>query len=102
MATLHTVNKSPFERNALDTCLRLAKQGSGILFLEDGVYGALKGTAASEKVAKAAGEHKVYVLGPDLAARGMQEDQILDGIQVVDYAGFVDLAAEHDRVNAWL
>ena len=102
MPTLHTVNKSPFERNALDTCLRLAKQGSGILLLEDGVYGALKGTAAAEKMAKATGKHKVYVLGPDLAARGMQTDQLLDGVQVVDYAGFVDLAAEHDRVNAWL
>jgi len=102
MPTLHTVNKSPFERNSLDTCLRLAKQGSGILLIEDGVYAAVKGTAVSGKLEKATGDHKVYVLGPDLAARGMQADQVIDGIAVVDYAGFVDLAAEHDRVNAWL
>ncbi len=27
---------------------------------------------------------------------------IIDGIEIVDYAGFVDLAAEHDKVSAWL
>ena len=45
MAMLHIVNKSPFERNALDTCMRLANEGAAILFIEDGVIGALKNTA---------------------------------------------------------
>jgi len=44
----------------------------------------------------------VYVLGPDLKARGFREDRLIEGIQVVDYAGFVDLATEHDKVQAWL
>jgi tRNA 2-thiouridine synthesizing protein B len=43
-----------------------------------------------------------YVLGPDLAARGMTEDQLIDGIKVVDYEGFVDLTTEHENVQAWL
>ena len=34
MATLHTVNKSPFERNTLESCLRLAKKGSAVLLLK--------------------------------------------------------------------
>jgi tRNA 2-thiouridine synthesizing protein B len=42
------------------------------------------------------------VLGPDLAARGLSEERVIDGISVVDYAGFVDLAAENDKVQAWL
>lgn len=40
---LHTVNKSPFERNALESCLQHAKKGSSVLLIEDGVYGAIKG-----------------------------------------------------------
>jgi len=32
---LHTVNKSPFERNTLQSCLRLAKPGSAILLIEE-------------------------------------------------------------------
>ena len=99
---LHTVNKSPFEKNSLDVCLRLAKTGSAILLIEDGVYAAIKGTAAEEKVKAATGDKKVYALGPDIKARGLDEGQVIDGITVVDYAGFVDLAAENDKVQAWL
>ena len=42
MALLHTVNKSPFEKNSLESCTRLAVKGGSILLTEDGVYGAIK------------------------------------------------------------
>lgn len=99
---LHTVNKSPFMSNNLDTCLKMAKKGSAILLFEDGVFGALKGTAQSDKVAAANADTQIYVLGPDLAARGFGEDAVIDGAKVVDYAGFVDLTVEFDKVQAWV
>ena len=99
---LHTVNKSPFDRNTLSSCLRIAKAGSGVLMIEDGVYGALAGTAQSGQVEARKGDLKLYVLGPDLAARGLADKPLIDGVTVVDYGGFVDLAAEHDAVNSWL
>jgi len=46
MSILHTVNKSPFERNSLESCLKFAKQGDHVLLFEDGVYAVLKGTSA--------------------------------------------------------
>ncbi|MGC2856591.1 sulfurtransferase complex subunit TusB [Novispirillum sp. DQ9] len=99
---LHTVNKSPFERNSVLSCLAHAAEGSAILFIEDAVYAATKGTTVAAQVAEAVGKCKVYVLGPDLAARGMGEDRVLDGVTVVDYGGFVDLTVEHGAVQAWL
>ncbi len=99
---LHTINKSPFEKNSLDTCLRLAKSGSEILLLEDGVYAAIKGTAVEPKMRQALSDYTVYALGPDLKARGIEEDRLIDGIEVVGYDGFVDLAANSDRVQSWL
>ena len=99
---LHTVNKSPFEKNSLDSCLRYASAGSAILLIEDAVYAAVPGTAVEEKVKAAAQDKKIYALGPDLKARGFDEGQVLDGITVVDYGGFVDLAVESDKVQAWL
>ena len=98
---LHTVNKSPFERNALESCINHAKPGSAILLIEDGVYGALKGTAATAKVKKAMESHTVYALWPDVEARGMQE-RVIEGIKLIDYSGFVDLAAEHSTIQSWL
>lgn len=98
---LHTINKSPFERNNLESCLAHAAGGSTILLIEDGVYGALKGTAFSPKMQDAMKKFKVCALAPDLEARGMQ-GRVIDGIKLVDYGGFVDLVAEHKTVQAWL
>ncbi|MFK8026441.1 MAG: sulfurtransferase complex subunit TusB [Gammaproteobacteria bacterium] len=102
MAMLHTVNKSPFEKNSLDSCMRLAKAGSSVLLIEDGVVAAMKGTKHSKDVADAMANVSFYVLGPDLKARGLSEGNVVDGIKVVDYSGFVDLATEHESVQAWL
>lgn len=102
MPILHTVNKSPFERDSLESCLKYAQDGAAVLLIEDGVYAALAGTSAESKVKAALNNLKVYALGADLKARGFSEERVIDGISLVDYAGFVDLAAEHDKVQAWL
>ena len=102
MSNLHTVNKSPFEKNALSSCLEHATDGASVLLFEDGIYAALRGTEVADKVERAMGSVKVFVLGEDLKARGFGEDRLISGISVVDYAGFVDLAAEADAVQAWL
>ena len=102
MSTLHTVNKSPFERSNLDACLGRALAGDMILLMEDGVVAAIKGTAVSGRVEDAAKQFRVYVLGSDLAARGFEPGAVVAGVQVADYGTFVDLAAEAQTVNAWL
>ncbi len=99
---LHTVNKSPFDKTTLEACLRLSQAGSAVLMIEDGVYGALKGTRAEGMVKAALQDREVYVLGPDLEARGMRADAVIEGIKVVDYGGFVDLVAEKNTVQSWL
>ncbi len=49
----------------------------------------------------ALGRLKVYVLQPDLEARGMAARRI-DGVEPVDYAGFVELAAAQPTCQSWL
>ena len=98
---LHTVNKSPTERNALDSCLKHLTKDSAVLLIEDGVYGALKGASTSQMVEQALKNCAIYALYPDIEARGLQ-DRVIDGIKLVDYSGFVDLVAEYPTVKAWL
>jgi tRNA 2-thiouridine synthesizing protein B len=102
MAILHTVNKSPFEHGSLESCLRHALEGAAVLLIEDGVYAAIAGTAPGAQVSAACDRLRVYALGPDLAARGLDPARLVDGVTVVDYAGFVNLAVECDKVQAWL
>lgn len=99
---LHTVNKSPFEKDSLASCLRLAREGSDILLIEDGVYAALAGTRFEEQVREALGRHSVFVLQADIEARGIGPHDLIPGIATVDYHGFVDLAAANDCVQSWL
>jgi len=98
---LHTVNKSPFDHNTLETCLRFARRGAAVLLIEDGVYAAARDTAVSQRVQEALKSVAIYALKPDVEARGMQ-DRVMDGVRLVDYGGFVDLVVEHNAVQSWI
>lgn len=102
MSTLHTVNKSPFNTNALKSCLDHCTDGDAVLMIEDGVYGGLTGTALADQVAAKAGSVTIFVLAPDADARGLPQDRMIKDVGRVDYDGFVDLVAAHDRAQAWL
>jgi tRNA 2-thiouridine synthesizing protein B len=98
---LHIVNKSPYEKSSLTSCLAHALKGSAVLLIEDAVYAATKGNAAEDALRRTLQELPVYALGPDLEARGMA-GAVIDGVQVVDYDGFVDLVAEYRTSQSWL
>jgi tRNA 2-thiouridine synthesizing protein B len=97
---LHIINKSPLDRNSLDTVLTTGN-GGAILLIEDGVYAATKGNAFESKLKAAMSKFKVYALQADLEARGIA-DRVTDGIATVDYAGFVDLVADNKTNQSWL
>jgi tRNA 2-thiouridine synthesizing protein B len=98
MSMLHLVNKSPYERNSLNTCVGYVKEGDAVLLIEDAVYAAVKGGSAAAKLQGL----DVSVLGPDLAARGIGKDKLVEGVEVVDFATFVDLVEAKDKVQSWL
>jgi tRNA 2-thiouridine synthesizing protein B len=98
---LHIVNKSPFQTSTLDTCLRMAQPGSGLLLIEDGIYAATTGSAMESRLRDACTTLKVYALQPDMDARGVTT-KLIDGITLVDYSGFVDLTVEYKTSHSWL
>lgn len=97
---LHIINKSPLTNGSLDSCLRVAS-GGDILLIEDAVYAATAGCATADKMREAMKRFTVHVLQPDLEARGMA-DRLLDGVNSVDYGGFVDLVAQSRNCQSWL
>jgi len=102
MSVLHIVNKSPFDRNSLDSCLRLARKGSAILLIEDGVYALRKNTDIAAHLLQVMDGIAVYALQPDMQARGLLAESAIDGVELVDYDGFVRLATEYDKLQSWL
>jgi len=102
MSILHTINKSPFETNSLQSCIGYLRSGDAILLMEDAVYGAIAETEAGRSLAGIGEGISVFVLQPDLAARGIADTQLAPGLAMTDYNGFVDLVAEHDATQSWL
>ncbi len=97
---LNIVNKSPQATCALDSALRVASSG-GLLLIEDGVYAAVKGGPSEARLLEAQSKLKIYVLLPDLEARGMA-GRLIEGVTLIDYAGFVDLVVEYPNSQSWL
>jgi tRNA 2-thiouridine synthesizing protein B len=87
MSMLHMVNKSPYENSNLNTASSIMRSDDVLLLIEDGVYAAVKSGKASAMLEG----RTVSVMGPDLAARGISDEKLADGVNVIDYAGFVDL-----------
>ena len=96
---LYMVNKSPLMFGNLESVLRIAPSGEPILLYEDGVYAAAAGTASADLIRQALEQHPVYALQADLEARGLA--RLVDGVQVIDYDGFVELVEQH-HVVPWL
>lgn len=96
---LHTVNKSPFQNTTLESCIRFTRPGDVILLLEDGVFAVQAGNAKSGLIEEALRKNKVCALQADLKARAISD--LLPGVQVTDYDGFVELVEEH-TTHSWL
>ncbi len=98
---LHIVNKSPEQARSLASCLRVAQDGHALLLIEDAVYAATAAGAMACGLDQALKRLKVFVLLPDLEARGMAARRV-DGVECVDYAGFVELVAAATTHQSWL
>lgn len=97
---LHIINKSPLTNGSLDSCLRVAQPGD-VLLIEDAVYAATSGNAFEGKIREAMGRFKIYVLQPDIDARGFN-GRVIEGVTPVDYSGFVELTTTNKNCQSWL
>ena len=62
----------------------------------------MKSTKFTDMINNSLKDFKIYALKPDLEARGLSLDNVIEGVKVVGYEEFVDLTTEHDSVQSWL
>lgn len=96
---LHIVNKSPYSASALEDCLRVAGENDRALLIEDAVFAVMAGAKFAARLTDAMNRVKIYALAPDLKARAIE--RVVDGVELVDYAGFVELV-EQDKTVSWV
>ncbi|PCJ26071.1 MAG: sulfurtransferase complex subunit TusB [SAR86 cluster bacterium] len=95
MSILHTISRSP-SSDLLKSCAGLLGEDDGILFIEDGIYYCADNSSLSEVATKV----KLYALKEDIEARGMQSRSSAD-IDLIDYARFVEICCDYDKVVSW-
>ncbi|MDG2091574.1 MAG: sulfurtransferase complex subunit TusB [Gammaproteobacteria bacterium] len=101
---LHLINKSPAKSSALEDCiavLQAKKSTSAMMLIEDAVYLTVSqagNEALHEKIRTLA--LPCYILKEDLTIRGLSLD-LADCFSLVDYAGFVQLSLDYDKVQNW-
>lgn len=94
---LHLISQSPIETAVLERI----ETGDSIVFLENAVLRILQNGDLKEALTQLQHHCRFFVLSDELSVRGIRAGELVDGIEVIDYAGFVDLTIAHELIQTW-
>ena len=98
MNLLYQIKRSPFISRDMEHILLFAHEGSHVILYQDAVLAAAQTSENRHWLDRLVGAGvTVHALAEDLRARGVT--RILEGIDVVDYGGWVDLAERYQPVS---
>ncbi|MDD5320062.1 MAG: sulfurtransferase complex subunit TusB [Methylococcales bacterium] len=94
---LHLVFQSPIEIAILERI----DSGDDVVFLENSVLRILQNGLLKQILTQLMSRSRVYVLSDDIEARGITSDELITGIEVIDYAGLVTLTVKNPVIQSW-
>lgn len=90
-------------QSSLDTAvLHRIKSEDDVIFLENAVFRVNVGTVLTKDI-----QHMIdksvhlYVLNDELESRGISKSELVSGVKVIDYSGFVKLAEKNKISCSW-
>lgn len=94
---LHLIFQSPIETAILERI----DSGDIVVFLENAVLRTLQNSAINNTLAQQLGRNRLCVLSDDIAVRGIIPDELIKGVEVIDYAGLVELTVNNPVIQSW-
>ncbi len=94
---LHLIFQSPIESAILERI----DSGDIVVFLENAVLRTLQNSAISNTLVQQLGRNRLCVLSDDIAVRGIIPDELIKGVEVIDYAGLVELTVNNPVIQSW-
>jgi tRNA 2-thiouridine synthesizing protein B len=94
---LHLVFQSPIETAILERI----DSGDVVVFLENSVLRILQNGMLSDRLAQQLKISRLCVLSDDIAVRGIVADELVKGIEVIDYVEFVELTVKNPVIQSW-
>ncbi len=94
---LHLVFQSPIEAAILERI----DSGDVVVFLENAVLRVLQHSGISDRLTQQSVSNRLCVLADDIAVRGIASDDLVKGLEVIDYAALVELTVDHKIIQSW-
>lgn len=94
---LHLIFQSPIEPAILERI----DSGDIVVFLENAVLRTLQNGVISNTLAQQLASNRLCVLSDDIAVRGIIFDELVKGIEVIDYAELVELTVNSPVIQSW-
>ena len=94
---LHLIFQSPIEVAILERI----DSGDVVVFLENAVLRILQNGLLSGTLTQQLKRNRLCVLSDELAVRGITADELVDGIEVIDYSELVELTVNNPVIQSW-
>jgi sulfur relay protein TusB/DsrH len=94
---LHLVFQSPIDIAILERI----DSGDDVVFLENAVLRTLHKGSLSHTLTQLLKQNRLYVLVDDIEVRGIVADELVNGIEVIDYSELVRLTVKNPVIQSW-
>jgi len=98
---LHILRHAPQATSRFASSLRVMGPRQGLLLIEDGVYALLPRTTSLSALQLLPSSVRLYAIESDIVARGLAMDDIPQRVSLIDYATFVQLCTQYEKVLSW-
>ena len=94
---LHLIFQSPIDMAILERI----DSGDDVIFLENSVLRILQKGSLCDILTQMLKNNRLCVLGDDIMVRGILADELVHGIEVIDYAELVRLTVKNPVIQSW-
>jgi tRNA 2-thiouridine synthesizing protein B len=94
---LHLIFQSPIDIAILERI----DSGDDVVFLENSVLRILENGSLRDTLTQLLIGSRLYVLSDDIQVRGIITDELIKGIEVIDYLGLVTLTVKNPVIQSW-
>ena len=94
---LHLIFQSPIEIAILERI----DSGDDVVFLENSVLRILQNGSLSDTLTQLLKQNRLCVLADDIEVRGIVADELVNGIEVIDYSELVRLTVKNPVIQSW-
>jgi tRNA 2-thiouridine synthesizing protein B len=94
---LHLIFQSPIDRAILERI----DSDDEVVFLENAVLRILQNGSLSDALTQLLKRNRLCVLADDIEVRGIVADELVYGVDVIDYSELVRLTVKNSVIQSW-